>query len=133
MIFLHHLGIEAEQRIILGYFLLPTGDRYSLDSLIYKDQWIGTLLKQGRTNFSLFLNCRIEATERATRKKMTPSESRRNGLSKSIIFFGKIRIFTKCKKSSKKGENSSFRKRISFINCGCSSRNWPTVLILVPT
>ena len=69
-----------------------------------------------RNNGILFcLNRRIEETKKATRKKkITPLESRRNGLYKDSIFFRKICIFTKCKKSSEKGSNLAFRKRISF-------------------
>ena len=46
---------------------------------------------QGRTDFSLFLNRRTEAGENyeKKKKKITPSESIRNGLSKGAICFEK--------------------------------------------
>ena len=80
---------EAERLIIFRYFLSLTGDRYSVDT------------RKNRFLF-FFLNPRIEVTKGATRKKMTPSESRRNGLSKGAIFFEKYAFLPSVKNRRKR-------------------------------
>ena len=109
--------LEAERRITFCYFLSLTVDKYSIDAR--------------KNRFLFFFKSKDRSDGEGYEKKMPPLESRRNGFSKGE-FFWKIRILIGCKKSSKKGKNSTFRKRISFINCGYSSGNLPTVLILVP-
>ena len=89
------------------------------------------VLGERKNDFWDFLNHPIGTTERATRKTITSSERRRNGLSNDAIFFTKIFIFTGCKKSLKKAEFSGFRKRISFINRRCTAVNGPTVVVFI--